>query len=352
MATLRDVAKHAKVDKSTASRVLNGNVEKTSDATRRRILLAAKRFNYRPNAVARSLRVRRTNTVALMLLRTGHSDPYSTRPPELGNVGYGNIVQGVLEAADEAGSMVLLSDIRDPMRTEDVYERMVLEGHVDGVIVLVAFADVEDPIITRLRRHHAPVVWVNRQVGPFKGSAVIDEKALSKIAIEHLVELGHRRIGHIAVALNSDIGRRRAQAFRDTMADQGLKVDESWVVDGFYTEEGGRAAARDFLSRSRGRRPTALIAANLISALGAVAQFQDAGLKVPEDVSVVAMGDHPIADRTNPPLTTVAMPLHELGRQAVQMLIDAVNGKRLKHLVVSDRSRLVVRTSTGPPRSD
>jgi DNA-binding LacI/PurR family transcriptional regulator len=133
------------------------------------------------------------------------------------------------------------------------------------------------------------------------------------------------------------------------MAAAGLPIDERWVVAGEPTVEGGRASLERMLAASRDARPTGIVVASLMSAFGALAALRDAGLGVPGDVSLIAFNDHPLADHTAPPLTTVRMPNHRMGQEAVRMLLDALAGIPVGDLVIDDAPEVVIRRSTAPP---
>lgn len=336
MANLRDVANLAKVDSSTVSRVLRGDPRQgVRPETRERIMAAADQLGYRPNAFARSLRTRRSDTIALVV-------------PDLDNVAFHVVINGVETAAAELGYLVLLIDAKAVRENEEeVYARLIGEGRVDGL--LVAFARVTDPLAAHLAARDVPVVLVNRRTENATASVVVDDEAGSALAVRHLLSLGHRRIGFVAGAAGTDTARRRELGYRAALEHQGLAIDSRSIADGRYTEVGGREATEAIIERSAGDLPTALYVANLLSALGALAVLRGRGLRVPEDVSVIAMDEHAIASHTNPPLTTVAMPLFRMGEESVRMLDRAIAHGEFRHLMLDDPPRLVIRNSTAPP---
>ncbi|HEY8870515.1 MAG TPA: LacI family DNA-binding transcriptional regulator [Candidatus Limnocylindrales bacterium] len=335
MATLKDVAALAGVDKSTASRVLRNQwSEVVRPETRDRIHEAAAQLGYRPNAFAKSLRTRRTNTLALVV-------------PDLDNLGFANVSHGVQAAAAEAGYVVLLADARASAE-EEILQRLVTEGRVDGL--LVAFAQREDPFVGQMAGGRIPLVMVNRRVEGAPGSVVVDDRRGAELAVEHLYGLGHRNIGFVAGPLSFDTGRRRDEGFRAMLRRLGLPTREEWIADGRYSEEGGYEATVQILERSTDERPTGLFAANLMSSLGALRALRERHLRVPEDMSVVAMDEHIVAEHANPPITTVVMPLYEMGELAVRMLIDAIEREQpVRHVMIQQEPRIIQRASTGPP---
>lgn len=363
MANLRDVARRAEVDPSTVSRVLRDDPsQQVRPETRERILVAARELNYRPNALARGLRTRRTDTIGLII-------------PSLDNLGFSEVTSGIQAAAAAAGKLVMVVDAgavdgtapewadgddgagvggvapgdRDGAgRSEsDVYERLIGDGRLDGLIV--AFAALDDRHVAQLAERGIPLVLVNRRTTGVHGSVVVDDRRGAATAVEHLVRLGHRRIGSIGLAADTDTARRRDAGYRDAMAAAGLPVDERWVEAGPPTVEGGRAALYRLLAASKGEPPTGIVVASLMSAIGVLSALRDSGRRVPEDASIIAFNDHPFANFTAPALTTVRMPNARMGQQAVRMLLDALEGVPVGDLVVDDPPMLVLRESTAPP---
>lgn len=255
------------------------------------------------------------------------------------------------QAAAERGYLVLLADAEALHRDQEMYARLALEGRVDGM--LAAFGTTNDPLVRAIVGQGVPVVAVNRQVRGVRAAVVADDYAGARLAVEHLVQAGQRRIAHIAGPSDIDTARRRRRGFLDALAHHGLPQPRGCVVDGDYTETGSRAAAAQLVASQRRtghiEPPTAVFAASLVSALGAVAGFRDAGLTAPTDMSVITMDEHPVATHLNPPLTTVAMPLVEMGAAAARLLVDMVDGTPARQVSISTPPRLVIRESVVPP---
>jgi DNA-binding LacI/PurR family transcriptional regulator len=334
LATIADVARLAGVHPSTVSRVLRDDFgHRTSATTKTRIRLAAEELGYRPNALARALRTRRTHAVALLA-------------PYLDNLGFVDVARGVLEGARDAGLRVMLM-VTGPDDDDTALREFLAEGHVDGL--LVAFATLDDPRIPTIVASGIPYVLVNRRARGISGSIVVNDIAAAGLAVDHLVELGHRRIGHISGAVGTDTAARREEGFRAGMARHGLPVDPRWVATGAYREEQGAAAARTILTGAAADRPTALLAADLVSALGALEGIRGLGLSVPVDLSIVALDDHFVAGHTNPPLTTVRMPHRQMGAEAVGLLATAIAHGEVGDVVIDDPARLIIRGSSAAP---
>jgi LacI family transcriptional regulator len=336
VANLKDVARLADVDPSTASRVLRDDPsQQVRPETRERILAAAQELRYRPNALARGLRTRRTDTFGLII-------------PSLDNLGFADVTHGIQAAAAAAGKLVMVVEAEALADAAyGAYQRLIGDGRLDGLIV--AFASIDDDLVAQLVERDIPLVLVNRRTSRARGSVVVDDERGSRLAIRHLIELGHRRVGFLGIDADTDTARRRLAGYSTAMAVAGIEVLPSWLAAGPPTEEGGRRAVREVLGTPAGDRPTAYFVASLMSAIGTLAELTAAGVRVPADVSLVAFNDHPFAAHTAPPLTTVRMPNVRMGEQAVEMLLAAVAGQPVHDLVIEDPPELVIRSSTAPP---
>ena len=335
MANLKDVARLAGYDPSTVSRVLSdAEYGPLRPETRERILWAAKELNYRPNSVARSLRTKRTGAIALLV-------------PDLDNPGFAEVTYGVHEAAQEAGYLVMIGAV-DGM-VPNLHERLVLEGRVDGI--LAAYAHLDDP--PRQGVDGVPFIALNRQVEWATSGVIVDDQGAARMAIDHLVAVGHRRIGHITGSLRTDTGVRRERGFLRGLTGNGLTLDDRWLVQGDYTEEGAYRAAMQIADLPAGERPTALLIGNLVTALGMLRAFRERDVRIPDDISVIAFDEHPIAAALAPAMTTIKMPIRQMGAVATRMLIGAIRGETHAQTVMIDEpSVLIERESVAPWPSD
>jgi LacI family transcriptional regulator len=193
-----------------------------------------------------------------------------------------------------------------------------------------------------------PVLWLNRRPPGATRYVVLDDARAAAMAVEHLIELGHRRIGHLAGPAEADTARRRATGYRRALRAAGLEVDPMLEVRGDYTPAGGAAAMAELLGRPQ--PPTAVFVANVASAIGALAQAAQSGVAVPDRLSVVAVHDTALAAYLTPPLTTVQMPLRELGARGVEKLFE-VDATAPVQEVVDSPMTLLVRSSTAKPPS-
>ncbi|MDQ3554537.1 MAG: substrate-binding domain-containing protein, partial [Chloroflexota bacterium] len=184
------------------------------------------------------------------------------------------------------------------------------------------------------------------------GSVVVDDERGSKLAIEHLLGLGHDRVGFVGLAARTDTALRREQGYRTAMDEAGVRVEPDWMVAGPATMAGGHAAVDPIISQPASARPTALFVASLLGAVGVLGRLRAAGLRVPVDISVIAFNDHELAEHLDPPLTTVRMPNLRMGQEAVRLLVSALDGAPAGDVVIDEAPRIVVRGSTGPPPGD
>jgi LacI family transcriptional regulator len=320
---LRDVAAAAGVDTSVVSRVLSGDRRLSiRPETRQRVLEAAARLQYRPNTAARALKTARTMAIGIVV-------------PDLANVNYATIAQGAEERASTAGYALLVASGSVTERLQD------LHGRVDGL--LVGMATSETPRIGDFGGR-LPALLVNRREPCGIPSVTVDDEAGAVLATEHLLTLGHRRIGHVAGPQNADTARRRLAGFRAALEASGIEPDPQAIAETSFDEAGGHVAATRLLRLDP--RPTALFVANVRAAIGAMAAASRLGLSVPGDLSIVGFHDAPFASYLSPPLTTVRMPLQEMGRQAVDNLLALLNGGTVEDVMVASPPELVVRSST------
>lgn len=335
MVTLSDVANRAGVSVSAVSRVLtDAPSTRVSEATRQRIQDAARELGYRPNYAARALKFARTNAIGLIV-------------PDLTNAIFTELMRGVEDEARERDYMVLLARAEGMTGGEDLIPWLIGEGRVDGVLVQVG-DNMRDEDLAALLEGQLPVVFLNSIHPNGMGSVLLEDDLGIRIAVEHLLGLGHVRIAFAGGVARSDSAQRREAGFRAAMADAGVAVDEALVTREGFEPDAGRAAMRRLSAAVH--PPTAVVAANINAAYGVLLEARAQGLRVPGDLSVVAMHDAWTADSTWPPLTTVRMPLYELGRAAMSGIVERLAAGSAPDLTVRDPAPvLIVRESTAAP---
>jgi DNA-binding LacI/PurR family transcriptional regulator len=329
--TITDIARRVGVSVSTVSRVINGKQD-VSEATRQAILDVMRESGYRTSPVARSLAGASTNLIGVYV--RSMSLHFSTA-----------LISGVVDCSDRAGYGSVLFAGANCLRG---YASSLLGTLPDGLLVIspgfddvadLPFPETDSPLvlIEQLDAHPRGVVLT---VTNLEGEAELTRA---------LVEMGHRRIAYISGPERMASGRARLEGYRRAMEEAGIGVDEALVRPGGFDQQSGRAGARALLGLRD--RPTAIIAANDFSAVGVLDAAREAGLRVPNDLSVAGFDDIPLAEHTTPPLTTVRQPLYEMGRKAAEVLIAWIEGSPPPTPEIVLPTQLVLRASTSAPAS-
>jgi LacI family transcriptional regulator len=311
-----------------------------SESTRQRVLDAARDLGYHPNAAARSLRRQKAGVVGLVT--------YDTSNRMGANAFMWLVMDGVMSELGQAG-IKLIVEAADASRPDPCVS-LVREGHVDGLIVTGARA--EDTELRMLHADGTPIVLWGRLSGSDLPFVDIDNVAAARTAVEHLLDLGHMRIGCVTNAppMSDTAAADRLLGYRSALESRGIRFDESLVRHGTFDERSGMEAMTSLLERKA--RPTAVFVASDEVALGALKAAKRAGVAVPDELAIVGFDDLPIAPFVEPALTTVRVPAREIGIVAARALIDAVthaNARRKPAAVLA--TELIIRDSSGPPRS-
>jgi LacI family transcriptional regulator len=335
--TMSDVARAAGVDVSTVSRALN---ERTAGMLRpetvERVMAAAEELDYRPNALARGLRTQRSHTIGMII-------------PDLTNPFFPPVVRGLEDVLGASGYTLILANTDNDPRREEVGLSSLVGRQVDGL--LLATSHLDERGLDAARLGGLPVVLVNRRGSdPSVPAAVPDDDAGVTLVVDHLVELGHHHIAHVAGPQDTSTGHDRLESFT-RRARELDRYDEDLIVHAdVYGVDQGREACLELLDR--GRPITAIFAANDLLAIGCLRALRERGIRVPDQVSLVGFNDMPLVDLLEPPLTTVRVPQYELGRTAGRLLLELLAGE----LPADDGHRLrllppqfVARRSSGPP---
>jgi DNA-binding LacI/PurR family transcriptional regulator len=326
---MEDVAREAGVSRALVSLVMRGQPNVSAER-RQRVLDAASRLGYRPNAMARSLASRRTRTVGVIL-------------DDLRNPFFAEIAGGVEELASEAGYQLLLAAGGRQARRERAAVAALLEYRVDGIILVsprMRSADIAAAAA------EAPLVITGRQLrGVDADFVVVDDWHGTELVLDHLVALGHEAIAHVDGGTGAG-GPQRRSAYLRGMRNRRLGR-YARVIPGDFTEEAGTNAVREMLDE--GELPTAIFAANDVVAAGLLGGLDRAGVDVPEQVSIVGYDNISIAHLAHVSLTTVDQPRTNIGRLALELLLDRIDNRRPSELRVLEPT-LVVRSTTAPPR--
>jgi DNA-binding LacI/PurR family transcriptional regulator len=330
---LADVAKRADTSSPIASRILNRDPTlSVGDALRERVIRAAEELNYRPHAAARGLRVATTGLIGLLI-------------PEITNTVFATIARGAFQRASERDYIVLLAEDIEEQQADATYPELVAAGRIDGLVI--ATARRGHPLLKELAAYDTPHVFLNRTVKGTNRNVIMDDARATRLAVDYLAELGHERVGHVAGPSGVEPATRRSRAFRAHAAKRGL--DASPVQSADLLQTGGAQAASVLLSNDPGI--TAIYTSSVTQAAGVLSFAWHHGISVPEQLSVIAYADTPLAEALVPPLTAITMPLEKLGRAGVDMLLDQLEGAEPHNVTIRDDLRIVERASTAAPRS-
>lgn len=330
MSTIREVAEKAGVSPTTVSHVVN-NTRYVSANVRERVLQAMVDLGYRPNALARSLRRGETKTLGLIL-------------PDSANPFFAEIGHAIEAAAFSSGYSVILCNTEGDLEKETLYTDVLSKKQVDGMIFVTTGDNPSS--IQELLTQNLPIVVVDRDPQTADVDAVLtDNRQCGYLATQHLIQLGHRRIGCIMGPSNVTPSAMRVTGYQDSMRENHLPVEEIWLVRGDFHPDSGHAAAMELL-----RQPnpvTAIFVCNDMMAIGALRAAYESGLRVPEQLSIVGVDNIDLASYTIPPLTTITQPKAEIGQTAFHLLVQRIHQHDLPARRVTLPSSLVIRNSTG-----
>ncbi|WP_373503816.1 LacI family DNA-binding transcriptional regulator [Aestuariivirga sp.] len=307
--TLSDVAKLAGVSVATASRALS-NPDLVAEGTRHAVRDAAQSCGYKVNLVARSLRMQRTNTILVLT-------------PCIDNPFYPGLLRGIEDAAHDRGFSVIVGFTLKRPESCQPYSDLLSNGRVDGVVVIDGGTNMQG--LTGPRPSVPAVQVLDMIYGPAVSAVRVDDHQVAELAVRHLAGLGHRRIAHISGAQESIAAVHRREGYLNTLAALGLPADERLIECGFYRREPAAEAMQKLLSL--GMPPTAVFCANDTMATGALRACQDRGLRVPDHMSIVGAGNTFDGEITEPPLTTIHVPRHDIGMLAAERLIGLIKGQ-------------------------
>ena len=330
--TIKDVAREARVSVATVSRALNGH-ENVAESVRQQVLATADRLRYQPHAAARSLSSRRTQTIGVVL-------------PDLYGEFFSELIRGIDQVARARRQHLLVSSYHG-LPEEQGEALRAMRGRVDGLLVLSPYTDRPGFLVDNLPSS-LPVVLINTDVQEAAYPALtIDNYSAAVAMVEHLVQAGHRRIAFIGGPEGNFDARERLRGYRDAMAEL-LPQTQPEVLQGDFREASGERAGRALLA---GTLPDAVFAANDMMALGCLYAFNEAGVRVPQDIALAGFDDIPLARFVHPSLTTMRVSIAELGAKALKRLLAQIEAGEATeaelHVLMPE---LVVRQSSAGKR--
>ena len=332
--TLEDIAKQARVSRSTVSRVLNNQPNVRKDV-RERVQNVIERTGFRPHAAARTLASQRSWIIGLVIphsVSLFFTDPY-----------YSHLTKGIAQASNQHNYTLALFLVDTKEDEKKIFTSITRKGLLDGVLVQSGHHG-DQQIIGHLVDANIPQVVIGR---PFRSDNVsyvdIDNINAAFNAVTHLIRRGYKRIGTITGLQLSTVGLDRKAGYIKALNERGFGVDESLIVEGDFTESGGYYAMKKLLSE----KPEAIFAASDVMAMGAMRAVRESGLSIPDDIALVGFDDLPMVSLSDVPLTTIRQPVAQIGTKAVEILIDLVeNGiDPPRHIIME--TELVIRKSCG-----
>jgi LacI family transcriptional regulator len=328
---MKQVAERAGVSISTVSHVIN-NTRIVSDEVRARVLGIIDEMRYVPSAVARSLKNDKTNTIGVLVPNS--SNPY-----------FAELIRWIEDAAFELGYSIILCNAHGGGLKQTAYLRLLTEKRIDGLVLVASGADQEQDLL--LRDETVPIIQLERALPGLDADLILacqEEGAWQ--ATRHLIELGHRDIACVSGPADLPRSRERVGGFLRAMGEAGLAVPEGAIVHAEFNSAGGHAAFGSLLARPR--QPTAVFVTSDLMAIGVLCAASGAGVRVPDELSVVGYDDIGGASYAAPPLTTIAPPKREMARLAIHQLIERIRGAHPPLRSSALASSLVVRASTAP----
>ena len=337
--TLKDIAREVGLSVTTVSRALNDYPD-VSPQTKERIRQAAQHMGYHPHTIARKLQKRRTDTIGFVIPTAGprFSDPF-----------FIELITGIGDEAARQEFDFLVSTCAPGDQEADVYRQLTNSKRVDGLLLVRIRHN--DERIRNLSAAATPFVTFGRSDLPldYLYVEVDSRKGIGEVS-QHLIDLGHSTLGHIAGPSDLMFGTERRLGFTETLARNAIPVREDLIVTGHLTQHSGYEAAHLLLDRDA--PPTAIVASNDLMAIGAMSAAQERGLAVGKDISISGFDNIPPAAHSHPPLTTVEQPVYDIGVTICRMLCQVVKGQEVTEPQTVLEPKLVKRRSTGPPVSE
>ncbi|WP_019533365.1 LacI family DNA-binding transcriptional regulator [Paenibacillus ginsengihumi] len=332
--TLKDIARIAGVSTATASLALSGD-PRVNVKTRQTVEEVARRLQYVPNEIGRSLRAKKTETIALIFPNTPHNaftHPYFVQ-----------LLEGISEVLVQHSFHLLVSTSHNETDESAAYDKILRNRRADGIILWPA--SIKDRNISKIVESGFPIVYLGKWHHDEIFTVERNEQGGARLAVEHLLKLGRNRIAHISGPLDFQVSIDRLEGYRQALADRKLIYDPALVVESDFTLEGGAAAVRKLAEH--GVAYDAMFAANDLMAIGAMRELQAAGRSVPRDVAIVGCDNIEMASLMTPTLTTISHPLRLIGNLAAEKLIAVLNRQEVDEMRTVVPTQLIVRESCG-----
>ena len=332
--TVEAIAKRLRISAMTVSRALN-NRPNVSKKTKERVLVAAQKYGYVPNHIARSLATKKTNTIGVVV-------------PEITHSFFPEVIRGIEDAVYATGyHLILTHSAEDTNREQDAINTLQSK-RVDGMLISTAQTVTDDFTYKETMQRGTPIVFFDRIVRNIGASCVgIDDESCCAMVTEHLISHGYKVIAHLSGPSTVSIGKERLAGFRRAMKTHDLEFKPELVIQSGFHENGGYGAMKKLLQLPAEKRPNAVVAVNDPAAFGAMKAILEQGLRIPEDIAIVGMSDDVRAELASCPLTTIRQPAYEIGKTAAVTLVSEIEGKSKPGKRVAIDTELIVRASCG-----
>jgi DNA-binding LacI/PurR family transcriptional regulator len=332
--TVEAIAARLGISAMTVSRALNSRPH-VSKKTRERVLVAAKKFGYTPNHIARSLAVRKTETIGVVVPQIAHSF-------------FPEVIRGIEDAVYAAGYHLVLTNSAEDYNREQDAIKTLQSKRVDGMLISTAQTVTDHSIYEETIQHGTPIVFFDRIVRNIGASCIsIDDESCCIMITDHLIRHGYKSIAHLSGPASVSIGKERLAGFRKALDLHGLEFKPELIVQSGFHEKGGYMAMEKLLQLPPEERPRAVVAVNDPAAFGAMKTIQERKLRIPEDIAIVGMTDDVRAELASTPLTTIRQPAYEIGKTAAATLISEIEGRSKPGQIIIVETELAIRKSCG-----
>jgi LacI family transcriptional regulator len=336
MADIKQIAERARVSIATVSNVISGT-RPVSAGLAARVRAAIEELDYHPNHVARSLKVKQTNMLGMII-------------PDITNPFFPEVMRGAEDASRERKYLLVTANTNEHAEREHEVVSVLRSHRVDGLLVAVAPGRGAMARIEGAASAGTPVVFLDRAPRSAKlDSVTVDNVKGAQDCVRHLTRVGHRDIAIVTGSLALEIGRQRLRGYEAALKEAGIKVRNSMILEGSFREESGYRCAKEILVRQH--RPTALFVSNGVMALGVLRALDELGMECPRDIALATFDELPFARAFRPGLTCVAQPAYDLGFQGATLLMDRIEGKLAPGPIqIELASELKIRESSGGKR--
>ena len=331
--TIKDIASRLNLHYTTVSRAIRNHPD-VNPETRKRILATAEELNYFPNSFATNLRRKKSNIIGVIV-------------PELQHHFFSSIISEIANIADQYAYSVLVCQTNESLAQEKKLADVLIRNRVAGVLASISEESGESEHLERIIQSGIPLVFFDRVCDSCRSSRVtLDFYEGAYTVVRHLIQMGCRRIAHIAGPIQIEGVKQRFEGYKAALASHQIPVDETLIRSGGFCAENGISATDRFLKLTE--RPDAIFAVNDEVAIGAMMRIRKAGLNIPEDIAVAGFDDDKMSAYTDPPLTSVRIHQNEVGSAAIALLLEQINArkKELEPVVKMIRTTLIVREST------